>query len=325
MLKTPEFWYKDEKPPSGLKPAAWVYDGISRIHRKCTSAHQVSKPVICVGNITMGGSGKTPVAISIAEILKDLGYLPHFLSRGYGGCEKGPYHIQTETDLVKDVGDEPLLLSKHAPCWIAKDKLAGARAAIEAGAGSVVMDDGYQNPSLKKDISLLVIDGVRGFGNGCVFPAGPLRETPSRALARASACVILNASQDQKDDWRRMFETLSFTRPVFFADFKVEASIKGERLVGFAGLGIPHKFYDTLIAAGADVKDFFPFPDHHNYSEKDLRALTRSAKSHKASLITTEKDMVRLPGEMKNHIKTLPISLQWHDLKAITAFLKKNM
>ena len=325
MLKTPEFWYSDTQPPASLKPLSWVYDHVSRLQRQCTSTKKVSKPVICVGNITMGGSGKTPVAIALSHLMKDMGYLPHFLSRGYGGAEKGPVHVQEQEHQAQDVGDEPLLLSQHAPCWVSKSKTTGASAAIEGGAKTIIMDDGYQNQSLQKDISILVIDGVRGFGNGGVFPAGPLRETPRRALKRANAVVLLNVPKGNKTEWQTLLKSFEYKKPIFFAKTYTDMSLKDEIVVGFAGIGFPNKFYDSLVNAGARVRDFFPFADHYPYTQKDMHMLINSARRHKATLMTTEKDFVRLPKDTQEHVKTLPLSLQWDDLDAITAFLKEKV
>ncbi len=334
MLKTPAYWYGDQAPPVVLRPLACLYDAASRLRRAAVRPYRAEKPVICIGNITAGGSGKTPVAIAVARILQDLGLLPHFLTRGYGGREKGPVLVQPQHHSYKAVGDEPLLLARHAPCWVSRNRVKGADTAIEGGAGSIVMDDGFQNPSLYKDIALLVIDAARGFGNNLIFPAGPLREKPQAALERAQGCVILNANDEEmRNTWRtRLAEEYGFSGAVFFAALHPARRLDGEKYVGFAGIGIPEKFRETLTAAGANMQGFYPFPDHHPYTQQDLQKLLAAAQNKNAALITTEKDAVRLDAAHLDaeHLKrvpvqTLAVSLQWQEEDAITSFLKEQL
>ncbi|TNE30785.1 MAG: tetraacyldisaccharide 4'-kinase, partial [Alphaproteobacteria bacterium] len=203
MRKTPAFWYGTTPPPPALKPLGWLYDRLSRLRRRLASPYHAEVPVLCIGNLTMGGSGKTPVAIAVSHILHDLGFLPHFLTRGYGGTLKGPVLVKPAQHSFQDTGDEPLLLARHAPCWVSRKRTAGAVAAAEGGAGAIIMDDGFQNPSLSKNLSFLVIDASAGFGNGAVFPAGPLREHPKNGLKRADACVLLGAEDEKsREDWQ---------------------------------------------------------------------------------------------------------------------------
>jgi len=326
MRKPPAFWYNNAAPPPVLKPLGWLYDRLSRLRRRLVSPHHATIPVLCIGNITMGGSGKTPVAIAISGLLHDLGFLPHFLTRGYGGRLKGPVLVKPAQHHFQDTGDEPLLLARHAPCWVARDRVAGACAATEGGAGAVIMDDGFQNPSLDKNLSFLVIDAAAGFGNGAIFPAGPLREAPQNALKRSDACIIIGAKDDTaQKDWQRRLQTYGYQGLVFFATLKPQKTDLGGSFVGFAGIGLPQKFRDTLEKSGAVVKDFFPFPDHYPYRREDIKKLLAAARSHNAALITTEKDALRLPPEIRDSIKSLPVTLQWQDEQAITAFLKSKL
>ena len=326
MHKTPAFWYAAAAPPPALKPLAWLYDGLSRLRRGLAAPYHSNIPVLCIGNITLGGSGKTPVAIAVSRILHDLGFLPHFLTRGYGGRLKGPILVNPAQHGFQDTGDEPLLLARHAPCWVARNRAAGAVAAAEGGAGAIVMDDGFQNPSLHKTLSFLVIDAMAGFGNGAVFPAGPLREQPQNALKRADACIILGAEDDAaRQNWQQRLKEDGYHNPVFFAALVPEkAAVKGA-FVAFAGIGLPQKFRNTLEACGADVKEFFPFPDHYAYKREDIKKLLAAARDRNAALITTEKDAVRLPEKIRTAVQTLAVTLQWQDERAITAFLKSKL
>ena len=326
MRKTPAFWYGTAAPPPGLKPLAWLYDRLSRLRRALTSPHHGTVPVLCIGNITMGGSGKTPVAIAVSHILHDLGFLPHFLTRGYGGRLKGPVLVKPAQHGFRDIGDEPLLLARHAPCWVARKRAAGAVAAEEGGAGAIIMDDGFQNPSLHKNLSFLVLDAAAGFGNGAVFPAGPLRELPQNGLKRADACVLLGIKdENNREDWRQKLQQYGYQNPVFFADLQPQNPSFDGAFVGFAGIGLPQKFHETLETCGADVAEFFPFPDHYAYRREDIKTLLAAARRHNAALITTEKDAVRLPAKIRESVKTLPVALQWQDEQAITAFLKSKL
>lgn len=326
MRKTPAFWYAENAPPPALKPLSWLYDGLSRLRRGLARPYRAAVPVVCIGNITLGGSGKTPVAIAVSRILHDLGFLPHFLTRGYGGRLQGPVTVNSAEHGFRETGDEPLLLARHAPCWVAKNRAAGAAAAAEGGAGAIVMDDGFQNPSLHKTLSLLVVDAAAGFGNGAVFPAGPLREQPEHALKRADACIILGAADEAaRENWQQRLAQHGYRDQVFFAALRPQTDTLQGAFVAFAGIGLPQKFRTTLEACGAEVKEFFPFPDHHPYTDADLEKLAAAARRHNAALITTEKDALRLPEKFRTTVQTLPVSLQWQDEQAITAFLKSEL
>ncbi|MEX2311831.1 MAG: tetraacyldisaccharide 4'-kinase, partial [Rhodospirillales bacterium] len=275
-------------------------------------------PVICVGNAVIGGAGKTQLCIDLAKRL--VGRNPHILSRGYRGSLKGPVRVDAKQHTVDAVGDEPLILSRHAPTWVGSDRTATAQAACAAGAGILIMDDGFQNPALAKTINLLVIDGGYGFGNGRVFPAGPLRETASSAFARTDAvCVIGEVGAG--------FPVIPASLPRLDAAIKPTPdamSVDGKKLIAFAGIGRPEKFFQTLTAAGADIIKAEPYPDHHPYQAGEIEALLRAAADNDCTLVTTEKDHVRLPATLQNRVIPFPVTLVWKDDAALQGFLVEH-
>jgi tetraacyldisaccharide 4'-kinase len=303
-LDEPAWWYGS---PGGvtellMRPAGVVWGHLAQRRFARAAPYQSSKPVICVGNFTAGGTGKTPLALCVARELGRLGRKPAFLSRGYGGRLAGPQWVAVESDTADAVGDEPLLLARLAPTLIARDRAAGARA-IE-GRGPVhdviVMDDGLQNPSLAKDLVLAVIDGRRGIGNGRVMPAGPLRAPLEFQLGLADA-IVVNEPPGQSDgtvsataDWLRQ----RFPGPVLTAGVRPSGStdwLAGTAVVAYAGIGAPQRFFDLIARLGADVRRTLAFADHYNYSDADAESLLALAEAHAALLVTTEKDLVRLP------------------------------
>ncbi len=278
----------------------------------------VSVPVVCIGNVTVGGAGKTPVALDIAERLKIIGKTPHFLTRGYGGRLSGPTKVENQHHTIADVGDEAFLLTRVAPTWIGADRFASAIMAIKAGANVLIMDDGFQNYSLTKNLSLLVFDGSVGTGNDHVIPAGPLREPLGNALSRADGLILVG------EDKTGLLSSLPKSTPKFTAHIQPaikETKLQGQRFLAFAGIGRPDKFFDTLQEAGAIIAETIAFPDHHTYSLSEIISLKARAATLDANLITTEKDAVRLSREDKNDIDTLTISINWEDENAIEALL----
>ena len=322
-MRAPDFWSAD--PPPGrpparlvarllrrlLAPAGSTFDLAGRLRRRLTPPQRVPLPVVCVGNLVAGGAGKTPVAIALTGLLKARGLEAHVLTRGYGGSlGGGPLRVDPRTHGAAEVGDEALLIARHAPVWVARDRPAGARAAQAAGAGALILDDGFQNPSLAKDLSLLVIDGTYGLGNGRLLPAGPLREAPARALARAQAVVLIGADRAGIAGW------LDGRRPLLRADLvpALDApGLKGRRVLAFAGIGRPEKFFTTLADCGAELAGHRAFPDHHPYSQGDLDALLARAAALDAVAITTEKDAVRLPAVRGAEVAVLAVTLRWRD------------
>ena len=316
MIKTPGFWYQNRPGLAAfaLWPLSCLYGAL--VQARPENPRHVPKPVICVGNATAGGSGKTPVVQSLTRILQARGLTPHVLLRGYGGRLKGPVRV-VPGHTASDVGDEALLHVKNAPTWICADRYAGAKAAVGAGAGVVVMDDGLQNFTLTKNISFLVIDGQTGIGNGLLLPAGPLREPFTAALERANAAVLIG--DDATGVLGKIGGKLVF-RAKACGDF---SAILGHRVFAFAGLGRPEKFKSLLVAGGIDLAGFKSFPDHHSYTAADMMALLSQAGA--ATLVTTEKDIVRVPVEFRGRVETVGVSLEWQNISALEAFLIRGV
>lgn len=302
--KEPRFWQQSNHPlATWLAPLAWAYHKAGQLRRRYTTPFTSAVPIICIGNITLGGSGKTPVAIALATLLKTRITRIAFVSRGYGGRLCGPVLVDHMKHSSRDVGDEPLLLARIAPTWIAKNRVEGIKAATAAGAELIITDDGFQNPSFTKNLSLLVIHGTTGFGNGNIFPAGPLREPLHEALARSQAVILIGED--------RYHIAHHITVPIIPATITPHAdhNLAGKHVIAFAGIGQPEKFFATLRQCGAVVDAAHSFPDHYTYTEKDLTQLAQSG----TCLITTEKDWVRLPETWKAHIAYLPIALTWDE------------
>ena len=312
VVRAPRFWYKGGVASIALAPlgALWAVGAAIRATRP---GQHADLPVVCVGNIVAGGAGKTPVAISLAR------HLPgsQFLTRGYGGREAGPIQVDLERHGHRQVGDEPLLLASVAPCWVARDRLAGARAAAEDGATCVIMDDGYQDPSLIKLVSLLVVDGHVGFGNGRCIPAGPLREPIDRGLERAQAVVLLG--EDRAGVTAKLGSIV-----VLRARLEPEidpGALRDRRVVAFAGIGRPTKFFQTLEAKGASLVETFSFPDHHPYAPRDIQRLLAEARTYDAALMTTTKDLVRIPPAYRDRVEVLGVAVVWEDETALKRVL----
>ncbi len=326
VSKTPKFWYNTTT--SGhiisalLSPVSCLYQVGHKLNLSSKQSYRPPIPVICIGNATAGGSGKTPTAIAVAELIKNhnISQTPYFLTRGYGGNETGPKVI-TVHDGSTEVGDEPLLLKNHAKTIVSKDRMAGAKKAHDLGATCIIMDDGLQNPSIVKSISLLVVNGKSGFGNKRTIPSGPLREPINTAFNRCDAVILIG------NDEYGVEQLCPKTIPV------IKASITSNTLnldatrpyTAFAGLAQPEKFKDTLKEISLEVKDFHAYPDHYQYTKSDIEKLIDNAKNKKTTLITTEKDHVRIPEEYKKNIMTLPISLSWEDESEIVSLLKNTL
>ncbi|USG60209.1 tetraacyldisaccharide 4'-kinase [Sneathiella marina] len=321
-MKAPKFWRSDRNSsllPTLLKPVSWIYRGADRLNRRFQATRQVGIPVVCVGNVVAGGAGKTPVAMAIAKFYLSKGLKPHFLSRGYGGTLSGPVRVVLDVHTYAEVGDEPLLLAEIAPAWISRDRVQGAEAAQAAGADIIIMDDGFQNPSLHKDMSLLVFDGDFGVGNGNLLPAGPLREPVESALARAQAVVQVGGSKGS-------LAALGIKKDMpFFRTFLVPDPtakvISSERVVAFAGIGRPEKFYDSLRGSGCELIESFSFADHHVYTADELMKMVERANKLDAALVTTRKDYVRLSGEAKLMVTVFDIELNVEAPDAFQEFL----
>jgi tetraacyldisaccharide 4'-kinase len=299
-LDEPAWWYRN--PPSGianaLRPLAALYGWAAETRYFRAAPYRSRLPVVCVGNFTAGGTGKTPLAIELCARLKAAGHEPVALTRGYGGRLPGPYWVSAETDVARDVGDEALLLARAAPTLVCRDRQAGARA-IESGphpATVIVMDDGLQNPGLAKDLTLAVVGGNRGLGNGLVMPAGPLRAPLGFQLELTDAIVVNGGGPDAAvAEWLRH----RFAGPVLRSSAVPAESadwLKGARVVAWAGIGAPERFFSMLRDLGADVAETRAFRDHQWLGEDDAKDLLELAERHSAALVTTEKDMARLAG-----------------------------
>jgi len=315
-VRAPDFWQEDGIWPQLLSPAATVYGWAARRRRQAARPWRASVPVLSIGNLVAGGAGKTPVAISLAQRLAARGRRAHLLSRGYGGRERGPLRVDPDRHTAAEVGDEPLLLARAAPTWVARDRAAGARAAIGAGAEAILLDDGHQNQALVKDLALVVVDGDQGFGNRRLLPAGPLRESVAEGLARADAAVLLG------EDNSGLGQELAETLPLLSARLAPEASpVAGKAVVAFAGIGQPQKFFATLDDMGCEVLGRHAFADHHAYREHEIMVLLDKATKLDAALVTTAKDYVRLPAHMQDWVEVVGVAVAWDDEAALDEIL----
>lgn len=315
-MQAPEFWnikYGRGAAPflrALLSPIGWLYGRATAKRMQDTLPYDPGIPVISVGNASVGGTGKTPVTAYLLESFSRMGLNAVALSRGYGGTEKGPV-VVTKKHSATQVGDEPLLLSKHGPVWVSHSRGDGAKAAKAQGARVIVMDDAHQNPSVKKTLSILVVDAEIGFGNEHVFPAGPLREPITAALARTDAVILMkpNAGYETSDELLEQLHGL----PILSAHLSPKAQMPEGKLFAFAGIGRPNKFFDALLRNGAELVESLPYSNHYKYKEADIKSLMELSGEYKAKLITTEKDFVRVPPPYKKFINVWPVSVQFED------------
>lgn len=322
-MHSPAFWAKGGWLPFVLGPMGLLWGLGGWLRRAFTKPYRAAIPVICVGNLVVGGAGKTPVTLAIAHHLRGKGINVHLLGRGYGGEYgdrlKGPTKVDPTRHLAAEVGDEALLLAAAAPTWVGADRAAAARAATDAGAACVVLDDGFQDPSLEKDLSLLVVDGAYGFGNGRVVPAGPLREPVAAGLQRAQAVVLVGQDEAGVGESLAGQGRLLRAQLVPASDM---AERQGDRFLAFAGIGRPEKFFASLRKAGFTLAGTRAFPDHHVYRREEVEALVREAESLGALPITTAKDAVRLPEDFRDRVIVFPVRLVWQDVDAVETLLR---
>lgn len=307
MMHTPEFWNRRGVLSHILLPLALMYDALRQLRLARTTATRISVPVLCIGGITAGGAGKTPLALYIGERMKAHGRSAFFLSRGYGGRLKDPTLVDPSNHTSFDVGDEALLLATVLPTVIAADRVRGAQLAVSEGADIIIMDDGLHNPTIAKTRSILVIDGSVGFGNGFMLPAGPLRAPLEETLGKVDALFIVNPTENFS---LPKHEALS-TKPIFTAISQpVDGTfVQNKRWVAFCGLAYPQKFFTTLHNLGGHIMATRSFADHYPYTADDIAGLRRMAAAHGAQLITTAKDFVRLPEHERGGISVLSIQL----------------
>lgn len=313
-FQTPSFWYKPwaqlPRWVHVLSPLGKLYGLAGKIRAYFTTPYQAGSRVICVGNLVAGGSGKTPTALALMQIIKEGGLArnPCFLTRGYGGRLKGPVFVSDHG--YQDVGDESLLLSRVAPVIVAKDRVSGAQLAVRSGHDLIVMDDGFQNPALHKDTSFVVVDGKTGFGNGYLIPLGPLRENINDGLSRAQAIIKIGGET-----------SLHTAKPVIQAHIEAACDLpRGSKVYGFCGLGQPEKFRQSLLDYGYELAGFKIFADHHPYTRTDLQNLHAAAFEQQAHLITTAKDLCRI--DVPENIHVLRIQLIFDQPEQLLAYLQ---
>jgi tetraacyldisaccharide 4'-kinase len=295
-MREPAFWWRKAGLVSGLlAPFGKAYGSIAE-QRMAKRGALASLPVLCVGNFTLGGAGKTPTAMMLVTMLRTAGETPFCLTRGYGGSDAGPRLVNAETETAGVVGDEALLLARVAPTVVARNRVTGAAFAKVKGASVVILDDGLQNASLAKDFTIAVVDGRRGIGNACVFPAGPLRAPLAAQLKRTDALLVVG-----EDLAAREVIAQAGTRPVWHGRLTPEpaavTALQGRKVLAFAGIGDPEKFFATLTQAGIAVVERKAFPDHHRFSAEEAAALIMRAEHNGVDLVTTEKDHARMAGE----------------------------
>ncbi len=328
-MREPAFWWRQDGPAAAmLAPFAAVYGAVAA-RRIARMGARAAVPVVCIGNPTVGGAGKTPTALTVARMLAADGETPVFLTRGYGGRLAGPVRVDPSQHRAADVGDEPLLLARAHATIVARDRVRGAQAAVAAGASVIVMDDGFQNPSLAKDFSVLVVDAKRGIGNRRVIPAGPLRAPLAAQLERAQALIVVGeddagVADDARKHGLRMFRARLAPNAAFIA------SLAGKRVLAFAGIGDPEKFFATLREAGVVVAATRNFDDHHRYTRADAQALCAEAERDGLTLVTTEKDLARLQGDdeiaaLATRSRALPVTLLFDDDAGFGRLLREHI
>jgi tetraacyldisaccharide 4'-kinase len=329
-MREPAFWWDPDGGRWWLAPFAGAY-GIVAAMRMRSVGRRAGVPVICLGNLTVGGAGKTPAALEVGRLLLAAHERPYFLTRGYGGRLAGPVRVEPARHTATAVGDEPLLLARLAPTIVSRDRVAGAEAAQRDGATVIVMDDGFQNPSLSKDLAILLVDGRRGIGNGRVVPAGPLRAPLEAQMANAHAIVVVGPPQGAAtaiESAQRRGVAIFHARLV--PDAAMIAAIGNRAVLAFAGIGNPEKFFATLLEAGVAVADQMSFPDHYSYTASDARALLKSAEADNLLLLTTEKDLVRLAGRRRlaalaARANALPVRLIIEEANAFRALILQTV
>ena len=323
-MHAPKFWYSPRGWQSTiLSPIGALYGVATACRQKRVKPTQLNIPVICIGNLNVGGTGKTPTTIALAQYLTSQNIAVHIVSRGYGGSLRSVTQVDPRAHTAEETGDEPLLMAAFAPTWVADSRVAGARAAQQAGAEVILLDDGFQDPSLSKDISIVVVNAQRGFGNGLCLPAGPLREPAQVGMQRADALISIGDSSAQT-------HFLLQNTPVFDGKPHITAVLKPiemgmpweeGRYLAFAGIGDPEKFFTTLRELGAPLVRTVALDDHQKLARPMLQRLMKEAKSLNAQLVTTEKDAARIPADLRSQILSLPVRLEFENPNALQKML----
>ncbi|MCH2546951.1 MAG: tetraacyldisaccharide 4'-kinase [Alphaproteobacteria bacterium] len=319
MLQSPAFWKVNSLQAKVLWPLSQIYQMGYRVRRMSIKPIAITSKILCIGNLIAGGAGKTPVALDVGQYIKSQGVNACYLSKGYGGTLRTPTLVNPQIHNAKQTGDEALLLAQVLPTIVAKSRVAGAKFAEKQGFDLIILDDGFQNPTLKPDISLVVVDSVYRFGNGFTLPAGPLREPVKYGLSRADALVVLRRDRKQGSP------VTDFPIPVINADLRTSCPeiTPDKKLIAFTGIARPEQFFEALVQhCGAHIVSSFPFADHHPFTKKDMVGLKTEANKHDATLITTAKDAARLPEEQRGEVMVAQATINWHnadDLKAVLA------
>lgn len=322
QFHTPRFWYQNDNVSKAiafaLTPLSLFYAAGHFFHHVFKKPYISKIPVLCVGNIVVGGAGKTPTVLSLIDLIKahDLAKNPVILTRGYGGTKKGPFLIDLKAHDFRDTGDEAILLAKKAPVIVGAERDESAKMAEALGHDLIIMDDGMQNPGLKKDLIFCVVDGKTKLGNNRLVPAGPMREPLQKALNRVDAFIVNRPDKDFKLSEKPHFNAFIETR---------WQPKEGRKYIGFSGIALPEKFKNTLLEQGTDLLDFMSFADHHAFSTEDIQNLKKKAEAENAQLITTEKDFVRIPVDLGKDIETLPISLMFSKEEQLAQFLREKL